>query len=87
MAPGGAAVRSVEIIALAVRGIGAPPRPPPIPAGQPGIAGFAGPSAERHATFDVLRYRALGPPVAVTPQMLSSLALGPGRPATLLVGG
>ncbi len=87
MVAAGAAVRWVEVIGLAPRGVGAPLRPPAIPPGQPGIAGFAGPFAERHATFVALRYRALAAPVAVTPQMLSSLALGRGRPATLLVGG
>jgi hypothetical protein len=87
MAPGGAAVRWVEVIGLGVRGVGAPLRPPAIPPGQPGIAGFVGPFAERHPTFNLLRYRAIGPPVAVTPRMLRSLALGRGLPAAVLVGG
>ncbi|MCA1690501.1 MAG: hypothetical protein LC720_08775 [Actinobacteria bacterium] len=84
----GAPVSWVEVIGLGVRGVGAPVRSPPIPAAPPALAGFGAPVVVRAETFTVLRYRASGPPVVVTPGALTPLALGAGAggPATMLTG-
>ncbi len=84
--PAGAPVSWVEVIALGARGVGAPVRAPPVRApGLPALAGFGGPAVLRRATYSVVRYRAAGPPVLVTPGMLAPLALTPGVPAVLVV--
>ncbi|MEA2266850.1 MAG: mannosyltransferase [Solirubrobacteraceae bacterium] len=82
----GAPVTWVEVIGLGARGVGAPVRSPPIPAAPPALAGFDAPVAVRRATFTVLRYRASGAPVVVTPGALAPLALGAGAggPAMIL---
>ncbi len=93
----GAPVEWVEVIGLAARGVGTPLRAPPVPAPPRVLAGFSAPEAHRGATFSVLRYRAAGPPVLVTPAMLAPLALaltapgagpgaGGGGPGTFLAG-
>jgi mannosyltransferase len=83
---GGAPASWVEAIALGARGVGAPVRPPPVRAARlPALPGFGGPVVVRRATYSVVRYRAAGPPVVVTPGMLAPLALTPGGPAVVVV--
>ncbi|MGI8803898.1 MAG: glycosyltransferase family 39 protein [Solirubrobacteraceae bacterium] len=83
----GAAVTTVEVIGLAGRGVGAPLRAPAVPPAPPALAGFTAPVVRRGDTFSMLRYRASGPAVVVTPATLAPLALAGGGPATLLLDG
>ncbi|MEA2298940.1 MAG: mannosyltransferase [Solirubrobacteraceae bacterium] len=82
----GAPVEWVEVIGLGARGVGRPLSAPRLASATPMLAGFGVPQARRGATFTVLRYRALGAPVLVTPALLAPVALAPGSPATLVAG-
>jgi mannosyltransferase len=85
LAVAGTPVSVVEVVGLGARGVGAPVKAPPLAAAPPTLAGFGPAAVERRATFSVLRYTALGPPVLVTPASLAGLALDRRAPAAILL--
>jgi hypothetical protein len=83
----GARVDEVEVIALGAKGVGQAVEAPPLPRPLPTIAGFGAPVASSHATFTVVRYRAIAGPVVVTPSMLIPLAPSPSGSTLLATAG
>lgn len=81
----GVPVSSVEVIGLGARGVGVPVRAPAPPVPAPPLAGFGPAAVKRGETFSVLRYRALGPPVLVTPASLAGLALDRASPPAVVL--
>jgi mannosyltransferase len=83
----GARVASVEVIALGARGVGDAVQAPALPGHLLTLAGFLDPTASRHATFTVIRYRAADGTAVVTRQTLIPLAPSPSGTTQLVTDG
>lgn len=89
MGPAGAAVREVDVIAVAgSRDPGAAPQLPAVVGGVLAVPGFGPPQRIATPTYELLRYRATGAtPVHVTPDPLGAVHFGTAPPAVDVLGG